>query len=264
MKPPRFEYFAPESLDEALELLADGERETKVLAGGQSLVPMLNFRLVAPDALVDIGRVAELRYVRRAESGAVEIGAGATQAELLALGAPLLSEGLRHIGHPQIRSRGTVCGSLVHNDPTAELPALAVALDATLTVAGPSGRRQIAADDFFVFYYQTALEPGELLVEVTFPPALPGTGWCFREIARRRGDFALVGAIAVGELLVLFGVGERPLKLRFEPEDDVARLVRDVVDPVDDVHASAEYRREAAADLAAAVMREARERCASG
>src|SRR5439155_24554230 len=135
----------------------------------------------APEAVVDIGRIAELRYVRVAQAGTVEVGAGATQAELLALGAPLLSDGLRHIGHPQIRTRGTVCGSLVHNDPTAELPALAVALDATLTVAGPSGRRQIAAGDFFVFSYQTALEPDELLVEVAFPPIPPGLGWSVRQ-----------------------------------------------------------------------------------
>ena len=246
-----------------LALLADDAVETRVLAGGQSLVPMMNFRLAVPDALVDLRHVDELHYLRVAADGALEIGAGTTQAELLrspeaAAGWPLLVEGVRHVGHPQIRSRGTVCGSLAHNDPHGELPALAVALEATLTVAGPAGRRRVAAEDFFVSYYEVALEPGELLVEVRFPPPPEGSGWSFRELARRRGDFALVGVACVATRaaarLVVFGAGDGPLLLR--DAEDVALAVR----PADDVHAGAEYRREAAAELAAAAVAEARER----
>jgi len=263
VKPAAFAYHAPRHLDEVLALLADDGVESRVLAGGQSLVPMMNFRLAVPEALVDLRHVAELHYLRVAADGALEIGAGTTQAQLLRdpeaqAGWPLLVEGVRHVGHPQVRSRGTVCGSLAHNDPHGELPALAVALDATLTVAGPGGLRTVAAADFFVSYYEVALEPGELLVEARFPAVPAGSGWSFREVARRRGDFALVGVAclvtAAQTRLVVFGASERPVLLA-EP-DEVAAAVR----PLDDVHASAEYRREVAVDLAAAALAEAQER----
>jgi len=232
VKPAAFAYHAPRHLDEVLALLADDGVESRVLAGGQSLVPMMNFRLAVPEALVDLRHVAELHYLRVAADGALEIGAGTTQAQLLRdpeaqAGWPLLVDGVRHVGHPQVRSRGTVCGSLAHND-------------------------------FFVSYYEVALEPGELLVEARFPAVPAGSGWSFREVARRRGDFALVGVAclvtAAQTRLVVFGASERPVLLA-EP-DEVAAAVR----PLDDVHASAEYRREVAVDLAAAALAEAQER----
>jgi carbon-monoxide dehydrogenase medium subunit len=263
VKPASFTYHAPRRLDEALALLADDSVEARVLAGGQSLVPMMNFRLAVPDVLVDLRRVEELAYLRVGADGALGIGAGTTQAQLLRdarveAGWPLLAEGVRHIGHPQVRSRGTVCGALAHHDPHGELPALAVALDATLTVAGSDGARLVAAEDFFVSYYEVALETGEILVEASFPVVPAGSGWSFREIARRRGDFALVGVACLctpsQTRLVVFGASERPLLL--SDGDEVA----DAVDPLDDVHASAEYRREAAVELATAALAEARER----
>jgi len=263
MKPAAFAYHAPRRLDEVLALLADDSVEARVLAGGQSLVPMMNFRLAMPEVLVDLRRVEELAYLRVGAGGALEIGACTTQAQLLRdervrAGWPLLAEGVRHIGHPQTRSRGTVCGALAHNDPHGELPALAVALDATLTVAGPAGNRRVAAGDFFVSHYEVALEPSEILVEASFPPIPSGSGWSFREIARRRGDFALVGVAclctAAETRLVVFGTSARPL--RCSDADEVA----DAVDPSDDVHATAEYRREAAIELATAALAEARER----
>jgi carbon-monoxide dehydrogenase medium subunit len=262
VKPARFAYHAPERLDEALALLADDALEARVLAGGQSLVPMMNFRLAVPDVLVDLRRVEGLDYLRIGAGGALEVGARVTQAQLLRdervqAGWPLLAEGVRHVGHPQVRSRGTVCGSLAHHDPHGELPALAVALDATLTVASPAGRRTLAAEDFFVSYYEVALEPGEILVEASFPAVPAGSGWSFREVVRRHGDFALVGVACLvtpaGTRLVVFGASERPLLL--SDEDEVADEVR----PLDDIHASAEYRREVAVELAAAAVREARE-----
>jgi carbon-monoxide dehydrogenase medium subunit len=283
MKPARFAYEAPTELDAALALLADDLVESRVIAGGQSLVPMMNFRLAVPELLVDLNRIAALRYAR-IDGGTLRVGAGTRQAELLRdpaieVGWPLLSAGVRQIGHPQIRSRGTVCGSLAHHDPVAELPALAVALNATMTVAGTGARRQIPAADFFVSYYESDVQPGEILVEVAFPPVPAGTGWGFREIARRRGDFALVGAAGLlnrgadgrvaSARLVLFGVAERPLRATAAEqalvgsdagEDvlaQVGELVAATVDPVADGHATAEYRREAAAHLTAEVARDA-------
>lgn len=275
MKPAPFEYHAPEHVEGVLEAIADRDREMRVLAGGQSLVPMMNFRLARPDGLVDLGRVRELRYVRREEDGRLAVGAGARQADALwdpavADGWPIMTAALREIGHPQVRNRGTVCGSIAHHDPAAELPAIAVALDARMTVRSADGEREVEAEGFFVSYFETALEPGELLVEVSFPPPEPGTGWAFGELARRRGDFALVGVAALvrrqGDVvasprIVLFGAGERPMRCRAAeaalteraPEADVLREVTErageEIAPVDDVHASAEYRRETAAVL---------------
>jgi carbon-monoxide dehydrogenase medium subunit len=286
MKPAPFAYSAPEQLDELLALLADEERDVRVIAGGQSLVPMMNFRLSAPELLIDLRRVDGLRHLRHEPDGALTVGAAVTQAQLLRDRGvrerfPLLVEGIGHIGHPQIRSRGTVCGSLAHHDPTAELCALAVALGARMRVLAAHGERTIAAEDFFVSYYETALEPGELLAEVTFPAPAPGIGWSFKEIARRRGDFALVGAIATvrraaeaatGTGLVLFGVGDRPRRIDAVAAHvdgavpDAARLARipalvaEAIDPVGDLHASAEYRREVAGELAVQVLTEAWER----
>jgi aerobic carbon-monoxide dehydrogenase medium subunit len=264
MKPASFDYHAPERLEDVLELLADAEQEVRVIAGGQSLVPMMNFRLAVPEVLVDLRRVEGLGRIEVDAGGTLEIGATVTQSQLLRDprvegGWPLLHEGVSHVGHPQIRSRGTVCGSLAHHDPHGELPALAVALGAELTVAGPAGRRTIKAEDFFVSYYEVALEPGELLVAARFPAPAPGTGWGFAEIARRRGDFALVGVACVlppaaDPRLAFFGVGDRPILVT----DPAATA--EAVAPLDDLHASAEYRREVAVTLAERVVAEAKER----
>lgn len=285
MKPAPFIYHAPTQLDELLALLSDGEGETRVIAGGQSLVPMMNFRLSTPEVLVDLRRVEALQGLRRLPDGALVVGAGVTQAQLLrdsavAADFPLLAAGIGHIGHPQIRSRGTICGSIAHHDPTAELPAIALALDARMTIRSAQGSREMPAADFFVSYYETALEPGEMLAEVTFPAPPPRAGWSFRELARRRGDFALVGAVALVERgaaarLVLFGVGDTAR--RIEPVErlldgaqtldaellaQVPALVAEAIDPLGDVHASADYRRELAGELAVAVITEASERAA--
>jgi aerobic carbon-monoxide dehydrogenase medium subunit len=288
VKPAPFEYHAPQHVEGVLELIADEEREMRVLAGGQSLVPMMNFRLARPDGLVDLRRVEALRYVRREDGGRLAVGAGARQSDALrdpavAQGWPLIAAALREIAHPQVRNRGTVCGSLAHHDPAAELPAVSVALDARMTVRSVQGNRELAAEEFFVSYFETALGPGELLAEVWFPALPAGTGWSFREVARRRGDFALVGVatlvrresgVAASPRIVVFGAGKRPVRCRSAeaaldgraPEEEVRREVADRVaeeiDPVDDVHASGEYRRDAAAALVERAIGEAWERCA--
>jgi len=287
MKPAQFDYQAPERLDELLELLADELTDVRVIAGGQSLVPMMNFRLAAPELLLDLRRIDELERLELG-GGELVVGARVTQARLLRELErdgrwPVLAEAIRHIGHPQIRSRGTVCGSLAHHDPTAELPALAVALGARMTARSSAGTRQIPAEEFFTSYYENALAPGELLSEVAFPAWPAGRGWSFQEIARRRGDFALVGAVATVDRdgsgaavaaarLVVFGAAERPLLLDEVDEllrgaapdaervEAVQRLVAETVTPVDDAHAGADYRRANAARLAAAAVERAWER----
>lgn len=283
MKPASFHYVAPASLAEALAAMADDELEVKILAGGQSLIPMMNFRLARPELLVDLRRVDGLGRVRL-DGGDLRVGATVTQAALAAHEAvrerwPILAAGIGQIGHPQIRGRGTVCGSLAHHDPAAELPAIATLLDARLEATGPDGARTIPARDFFLSYLETALEPEEILVEAVFPALPERTGWSVREVARRRGDFALAGAAAtvardggaIGRArVVLFGVGSAPVEVDAStlhgraPDDEALRDLRAAVAdgpaPADDVHASAEYRREAAAVLAARAVREAWER----
>src|SRR5438067_4217632 len=188
MKPAAFDYVAPKSIDEALAALAAGGADAKVLAGGQSLIPLLNFRLAKPSLLVDLNRVAELDYITPRDGG-VAIGAMTRQAAVeshanFAQTQPLLKEAIGWVGHPAIRSRGTLGGSLAHADPAAELPAVAVCVDAQLTVAGPHGRRGIAAEDFFRGYLTTALAPDEILVETWLPRVMPSTGQAWLEFAR--------------------------------------------------------------------------------
>ncbi len=201
MKPPPFRYHTPRSLPEALDLLREPGGEARVLAGGQSLVPLLNLRLAYPEVLVDLNRVEGLSYIRD-EGGRLCIGAMTRQREaefsaLLAERCPLVVEALAQVGHPAIRNRGTVGGSLAHADPVAELPCVMTALDAELVATGPDGERLIAAGDFFQAPYETALLPGEILVEVRVPPAPPAAS--FVEFSRRHGDFALAEAAAVLE-----------------------------------------------------------------
>lgn len=268
MKPPRFAYHAPESVDEAVALLARYGGDARVLAGGQSLVPMLNFRLVAPAALVDLRRIASLAYV--GEDGAhVAIGSmtrqrAAERSPAVASRLPLMREALRWVGHLPTRSRGTVGGSIAHADPSAELPAVFLALDGEAVAVGPAGRRTIAAADFFQSFFTTALAPTEVLTEVRFAAMPPGAGHAVEEFARRKGDFAIVGIAAVvaraaGRAahvrLVAFGASGTPVRLSGAeaalaagPLDRAALAraadaARGEVDPVADNNASADYRR---------------------
>ena len=218
MKPPPFEYSAPESVDGALALLDD---DSKVLAGGQSLMPLLNFRLARPERIVDINRIEELAYIRAGDGDALRIGALARQAELersqlVAERWPLLAQAVRLVGHPQIRSRGTVCGSVAHADPTAELPVALIALDARFHVRASDGGRTLTADELFAGPLTTSLRPDELLTEIEVPPLSPGARCAFREYARTHGDFAVAGAavvLAPGQAAVaLLGAGWTPLR----------------------------------------------------
>jgi CO/xanthine dehydrogenase FAD-binding subunit len=220
VKPADFAYDDPRELDEVLALLAREDEDVKVLAGGQSLVPLLNFRLARPDRLVDLNHVEELAYLRR-DGDVLRIGALARHADLersaaVAAGWPLLAQAVRFVGHPQIRVRGTVCGSVAHADPAAELPVALAALDARFHVRSVRGARTLATEELFVGFLATALEPDELLVEIEVPAAPALAGSAFVEHARTHGDFALGGAAAVvgaGEArLALLAAGPVPLR----------------------------------------------------
>ena len=287
MKPAPFDYVAPRSLDEAVAALAEGGTDAKLLAGGQSLIPLLNFRLARPALLVDLNRVAELAYVRPRNRGTA-IGAMTRQATIerdraLSEKQPLLAEAIRWVGHAAIRSRGTIGGSLAHADPAAELPAVAVCLDAQLSVVGPRGRRTVSADDFFVGYLSTALLPDEILVETWLPPLKPRTGQAWLEFARRHGDFALAGVAVSLSLeaemvadarIVLTGVGGKPVRAReaetllvggsvHERASAAAEAARSAIDPDADIHATKEYRAHLAGVLTERAILLAHERSLS-
>lgn len=276
MKPAPFLYARPVGLADAIALLAEHGADAKLLAGGQSLVPMMNMRLVRPAVLVDLNAVRELERITPTVDGGVAIGALARQTDVIASPvvrerAPLLAEAARHVGHTAIRNRGTVGGSVAHADPAAELPAALVALDSTFTLASPRGRRTVRADEFFRGLLATALADDEILIEVTVPAA--PAGWGFAEIARRPGDFALAGAAASlstgGARVVAFGVGDRPVRclaaearLRDGALDDAAAARAGAAtaadtDPMDDVHASADYRRHLATVMTERALRAA-------
>jgi CO/xanthine dehydrogenase FAD-binding subunit len=221
MKPAPFEYDAPESVEEALDLLARHGEDAKVLAGGQSLVPLLNFRLARPERLVDVNRLGELAYVRESDGrlklGALTRTAALERSELVALRWPLLREAVRYAGHPQIRSRGTVGGSVAHADPAAELPVVLTALDARFTVRSVRGARTLAPSELFAGFLTTTLAPDELVVEIDVPPLPPGAGTAFVEYARVHGDFALAGAAvtvsSAGAAVVLLRAAPTPLRV---------------------------------------------------
>ena len=265
-------------------LLAGGDHDVKILAGGQSLVPMLNLRLVRPSVLIDLNGVSGLDRIVPSPCGGLTIGALARHAELASSAlvnerAPLLAEAARHVGHPAIRHRGTLGGSLAHADPAAELPAALVSLDAQLVLLGPRGERTIPASEFFRGLLTTALAPDEIVTEIRVSPH--GPGWGFAEVVRRAGDFALAGVIALVAHpgpsghhesfgLVGFGVGDRPVRFvaaeqiithpAFDARADAVRVaaaVAEACDPPDDVHASADYRRHLAAVLTEDVVRQA-------
>jgi carbon-monoxide dehydrogenase medium subunit len=271
MKPAPFEYFAPTDISEALDILARFGDEAKILAGGQSLMPLMNMRLARPRVLVDINRLAAISHISLGADGALAIGALTRQraierAGLVQTHYPLLAAVLPALGHFQIRNRGTIGGSIVHADPAAELPALCLALEAELVLRSAVGQRTVKAADFFRTYLTTAIEPVEMLVDVRFPPWQAQWRWGFQEICRREGDFALVGAVAVLQLdddamcqaarLTMFGVGGTPVRLQRAEDmlsgerldgralDQLAHIVAAELQPDSDIHASAEYRRE--------------------
>jgi carbon-monoxide dehydrogenase medium subunit/6-hydroxypseudooxynicotine dehydrogenase subunit alpha len=272
MKPPRFDYERPEGLDEALSVLASRGEGAKPLAGGQSLVPLLSFRLARPDCLVDLNRISELAYVRR-DNGTLRIGAMTRQTVLersdeAAAGWPLIVEAVRNVGHPQIRNRGTVGGSVAHADPAAELPAAFAALGATFHVRSARGGRTLRYDELAVTHLTTSLEPDELLVEIEVPALPRHTGTAFVEFARRHGDFALAGAAAVVTLsetrtcervaIALLAAGPTAVRAT-EAEEwltgsalderaaaETAGHAAAAIRPPSDVHGSADFRRQLA------------------
>ncbi len=284
MKPAHFEYHAPKNLAEALSLLSKLGDTARPLAGGQSLVPMMNFRLARPSNLVDLNQVSELSYIK-IEGGELRIGAMARQRELerspdVSSGWPLLREATHYIGHVQIRNRGTVGGSLAHAYPAAELPLAMAALEALFVIRSESHERSAMAEDFFLGPMTTILEPEELLVEVRVPELSPGTGWAFYEISPRYGDFALAAVAALLTLnqrgaiqqarLALSGpkpvrsrdaenflIGEMPEEALYK---EAARLATENLDQDTDIHASAEYRREIAGVLVRRALDQATER----
>jgi carbon-monoxide dehydrogenase medium subunit len=284
VKPPPFRYVDPTTVEEALALLARHGADARVLAGGQSLMPLLNFRLARPAHVIDVNRLDALGAIAPAADGGLRLGALARQralerSALVRERCPLLAQALPLVGHPQIRARGTLGGSLAHADPAAELPAAMVALEARLTLRRAGGERTVAAGDFFVGLLTTALAPDELLTEIQLPswPARTGSG--VREVAKRHGDFALGGVAATLTLdgqgrvararIVGFGVGPVPVRM-VEAERALAggaptpaalaeagRLASAAVDPPDDIHASATYRRRLAGVLATRALTDA-------
>jgi aerobic carbon-monoxide dehydrogenase medium subunit len=263
LKPPPFEYHRPAVLEEALGIMAEHGDQARPLAGGQSLVPLLAMRRVRPSHIVDLQRVAELRQISVGD-GRVRIGAMARQRDLEhdPRMPGLVSAAVPHIGHFQIRNRGTVGGSLSHMDPAAEWPAVALALDAVMVAASVRGRREIAADDFMVGPQMTGLAADELLVEVIVPRRDEGFG--FAEVTRRGlGDFALVGAACQASAVVVFGTGPRAQRLTAVEDllnsgggtiGEVSALAATELQATDDLHTSSRYRREVAAMLVGAVV----------
>lgn len=290
MKPAAFEYFAPTTLPAALALLAHHRDDAKLLAGGQSLVPLMNMRLARPRHVIDLNRIGEMAYIRE-EDGALRIGAMTRQemlehSPLIAARCPLLGEATTLIGHPAIRNRGTIGGSLAHADPAAELPAALLALDGRITLTGPRGERTLAAGSFFVGALTSTLAPDEILTEIVVPALPPRAGTCFLELTRRHGDFALAGVAVIvsarpdgtcGHARLAFcGVGPTPVRVERAESllagrrlDDgllreIERLVRERVEPESDLHASADYRREVSGVLARRALTMAWERASRG
>jgi CO/xanthine dehydrogenase FAD-binding subunit len=277
MKPPPFEYVRPTTVGEAIAQLSQGGDDAKVLAGGQSLIPLLNFRLASPALLVDLNGVSELGHLD-VDAGALRIGAMTRTRELemsqsIANANPLVAHAARWIGHVQIRNRGTVGGSLAHADPAAELPALSVLLDARLTIKGPKGERTAAADGFFRGLMSTSLEPDEVLTEITIPALPKGSRWGFHEFAQRHGDFAVAGGacvLAPGHAqVVVFGVTETPVRCSTAEQvlaqdgaskpDTVMKAVRQDLDRTDG-SAHRAYQRKVAEVMISRALKDAAEK----
>jgi carbon-monoxide dehydrogenase medium subunit len=285
MKPAAFEHHEPERVNEVLDLLAEHGDDAKVLAGGQSLVPMLALRLARFDHLVDVNRVDDLSGVTR-ENGWVRVGATTRHRQLerdpqIAAAVPLLADATRHVGHFQIRNRGTLGGAIAHADPAAEQPAVALALDAVMEVTAKRGQREIPAQEFFAGTWTTALGSDELLAGVRFPVWNGQSGFAVEELARRHGDFALVGVVCGVTVdddrvsragIALFGVGAAPVRapsteaalLAGMSIEDAAQAVMADIEPSDDLHASASYRRQVAGVLVKRAIGRAMEEAGRG
>ena len=282
MKPAPFEYFAPETAEEALALLAEYGMDARPLAGGQSLVPLINMRMARPAALIDLNRCRGLAYLRE-EEGMLVSGPMTRQRELefsdtVRAHCPLISEAMPHMGHATIRNRGTAGGSLSHADPSAELPGVAVALDAEMIADGPNGRRAVPATEFFLAELTTALEPDEMLREIRFPKAPSGSRAAFAEIGNHFGGLALVGVAVQVDLdstgrcaaaaLAATGAGERPARLpsaeavlmdevlEEQAIAEASEAAAGDVEPLADLHATAHWRRRAVVAMAARALRE--------
>ena len=286
MKPAPFEYFAPDTLPEALSLLAEHGDDAKILAGGQSLVPMMNFRLVRPKVLIDINRIDGLGYIDERQ-GRLHIGAmtrhrDVERSPLVERTNGLLFESIRYIGHSAIRTRGTIGGSIVHADPTAELPLMLATLEGEVRVAGPAGSRTIPWNELFLTYFTTSMQGDEICEEVIMPVLPKNAGWGFEEFTHRLGDFAIVGVAVIVETdgtgrcrharVAVAGAGATPVRVRNAeaflagqlPTDAVfgeaARVVSAAIEPESDLHASDSFRRHLAGTLTVRALKQARTR----
>ena len=287
MKPAPFEYYVPDSIEQALDLLREHGESARLLAGGQSLVPTMNFRVVQPGVLIDLNRVEELKYIRE-EDATLRIGAMTRERELevdpvIARKTPLLAEAMPHVAHPQIRNRGTLGGSLANADPAAELPVIMLALRARLKVRNADAERWVAAREFFVGMFATDLAAEEMLVEIELPSAPPRTGWSFMEVAPRAGDYALMGVAALVTLdeerrctqarLVYLNAGDGPVEAKeagsalegkipdAESINEAAELAsQKEINPFGNIHTSPEFQRHLAGVLTRKTLNQALER----
>lgn len=290
MKPAHFEYHAPATTDEAIALMGDHGDDAKLLAGGQSLVPMLALRLARFDHLIDLNKIPELAGIERVGDeivvGALTRQSAAEHNELIKKHVPLLAQAIPKIGHFQIRNRGTIGGSIAHADPASELPCVALCLNATIVLAGPKGTREVAAEDFFVSIWQTAADVDEIVTQIRFPVASPQSGTAIEEFALRSGDFAIAGVTVSLQLdeaqkvaqaaIALLGMGLTPIRATNAERaligqvagtinlQVVAQLAIDTSSPSDDIHASAEYRKTVAAKLCRDALQHALEEAARG
>ena len=291
MKPAPFKYIAASSLDHALSLKAEYGDEARFLAGGQSLIPAMNFRLARPSMLIDINGLKDLAGVDQASGEGIRVGALTRYRDLerdsgFLASCPLFADALPHIAHPQIRNRGTIGGNLSHADPASELPALTVAMEARMKLKSSAGSREVAASEFFQGLLTTDLSVDEMLVEIAFPEPKPRTGTCFMEVARRRGDFALAGVAAIvildregrcaGARLALCGVGETPVDASAalssfigQPCTDAAieaaaAEVPGMIEPSGNVHGTADYQRHIAGVLTQRALTIAHQRAGHG
>lgn len=283
MKPAAFDYRRVGSLEEACLILAEDPADTKIIAGGQTLIPMLNFRLARPTRLVDISSIPDRNHIAE-EAGGIRVRATTVQrvverSPLVQSRYPLLHRAIEHIAHFQIRNKGTIGGSIANADPASELPAMSLVHEAQLELVGAEGSRTINAEDFFLGYYMTALEPHEVLASVYFPEPPRGSGWGFHELTRRPGDFALAGCAALISVdaarictnarIVLFGAAPTPVRAVAAEQVLIGQLCSDRLigeaasaaceqaDPESDVHATASYRRAVAEVMAARAIRDA-------
>ena len=274
MKPGNFDYCHPDSVDEALALLAEHGDDARIIAGGQSLMAMMNLRLVAAEVLIDIAGLKELDFIREA-GGAVEVGAAVAQVDLLNHPGldkvqPLLAKAIPNIGHFQTRNRGTVCGSIAHQDPSSELPLCLAALEGEVVLRSTKGERRLTASEFQVGLMETARAPDELIVAVRFPVARNGVGYAFTEVTRRPGDFAIVGLAGIADgnnlRLGVAGVAGKPATRDMDTDNDNLDTALNAfaweLGGEDDIHATAKHRRHMVRQLGRQVLEEAMS-CAS-